>query len=89
MEHTITATDLARRLSDILSRVRYRGERFVVERNGEPVAALMPVTAAPRVTVGELFERLRAIGLPDEDFAADLEAIQATQPKLASPEWPS
>ena len=89
MEHTLTASDLARRLSEVLSRVRDHGERFAVERNGEPVAALIPVDAAPRVTVGELFERLRAIGLPDEDFAADLEAIQATQPKLASPKWPS
>ena len=43
METKITATDLAKSLSDVLNRVRYRGERFLVERNGEPVAAVLPV----------------------------------------------
>jgi antitoxin (DNA-binding transcriptional repressor) of toxin-antitoxin stability system len=42
METTITATELARNLSDILNRVRYRGERFRVERNGELVATIEP-----------------------------------------------
>jgi prevent-host-death family protein len=89
MESSITATALAKNLSDVLNRIRYRGERFVVERNGEPVAALMPVKANPRVTVGELFERIRRIGWPDDQFPDDLEAIQASQPRVGSPKWPS
>ena len=35
METRITPTELARSLSDVLNRVRYRGERFRIERNGE------------------------------------------------------
>ena len=89
MERRITATELARNLSDVLSRVRYRRERFVVERNGELVASLGPVDAAPGITVAELFERLRSISRPDERFADDLEAIQAGQPRVELPEWPS
>lgn len=89
METKISATELAKNLSDVLSRIRYRGERFVVERNGEPVAALLPATAARGVTVGELFERLRIIGRPDEAFADDLEAVQVAQAVVEVPEWPS
>jgi prevent-host-death family protein len=42
MESTISATTLARQLGDILGRVRYRGEAFVIERNGTAVARLVP-----------------------------------------------
>lgn len=89
METRITSTDLARGLSDILNRVRYRGERFIVERNGEPIAAVLPVAGARKITFDELLERLRTLGWPDEDFADDLEAIQASQPKVEFPEWDS
>jgi antitoxin (DNA-binding transcriptional repressor) of toxin-antitoxin stability system len=89
MERRISATELAKNLSDVLSRIRYRGERFVVERNGEPVASLGPVGAAPGITVAELFERLRTISRPDERFTDDLETIQASQPRVEFPEWPS
>lgn len=81
METTITATELAKNLSDVLNRIRYRGERFVIERDGEPLASLAPVKAANGITVNELFELLRRVGLPDEGFADDLEAIQSEQPK--------
>jgi prevent-host-death family protein len=78
---TLTAADLARRLSDILNRVRYRGERFVVERNGEPVAVLVPLGSevAPPVapTPREVVDRLGALELPGEGYAADLAATRA------------
>ena len=51
METTITATELSRSLSDILSRVRYKGETFIVERNGVPVATLAPPVPAKRMTL--------------------------------------
>lgn len=89
METKITASNLAKNLSDVLNRIRYRGERFVVERNGEPLAALLPATAPRGISVAELFERLRTIGWPDEGFADDLEAIQTAQPKVELSEWPS
>lgn len=53
MESRITATDLARQLGDVLGRVRYRGEAFIVERNGKPVARLGPVETAPGAAVRE------------------------------------
>ncbi|MDO8670602.1 MAG: type II toxin-antitoxin system Phd/YefM family antitoxin [Dehalococcoidia bacterium] len=89
MDTQITATDLAKGLSDVLNRVRYRGERFVVERNGEPVAAVLPVAGIRGLSVSALFERLRRLNWPDEGFADDLEAVQANQPKAGDPEWRS
>jgi antitoxin (DNA-binding transcriptional repressor) of toxin-antitoxin stability system len=89
MEQTISATELAKNLSSILSRVQYRGERFVVERNGEPVAAIGPVGAPAGLSVRELFDLVRRIGFPDDQFAVDLEAIQADQQKAVLPPWPS
>lgn len=88
-ETRVTATELAKNLSDILNRVRYRGEHFVVERNGEPVATIEPVGPLRPATFGELLRRLKEVGLPDAGFADDLEQIQASQPKFELPEWPS
>lgn len=38
----ITITYLARNLADIVNRVAYRGERFVVLRGSRPVVELVP-----------------------------------------------
>ena len=89
MESTITATELARRLSDVLNRVRYRGERFVVQRNGEPVATLAPAGPPPGITWAELMVQLRDLPRPDEGFTDDLEAIQSAQGPARFPEWPN
>lgn len=69
---TITATEAARNLSEVLSRVRYRGEHFEVTRGGESVARLLPPLAPRRVTVRRLFELLTRQERPDSDFAAEL-----------------
>jgi antitoxin (DNA-binding transcriptional repressor) of toxin-antitoxin stability system len=74
MEHRISATELARRLGDVLGRIRYRGERFVVERNGAPVARLEPVAGVPAVTLREALAVWESGG-PDPEFATALERI--------------
>jgi len=85
----IGATELARRLSDVLNRVRYRDERFLVERNGEPIATLGPAAPSARITLAELVARLPRAGSGDAGFADDLEAIQALQSPAESPAWPT
>jgi prevent-host-death family protein len=87
-ESTISATVLSKNLSDILNRVRYRGEEFVVERGGEPVARILPAAPSTGPTFRELVERLLA--LPgDSTFADDLERVQANQPTAEVADWPS
>ena len=75
MEGRISATQLARRLGDILGRVRYRGESFVVERNGDPVARLVPAPGRSGTTLREALDAWRAAAAPEPAFAADLARI--------------
>lgn len=75
METTITVADLERGLTDVLDRVRERGERFVVERDGQRVATIGPVRTKAGVTGRELIERIGHLKMPGDGFADDLEAI--------------
>lgn len=74
MERRISATELARSLGDVLARVRYRGDSFVVERNGKTVARLVPA-AERTATLGEALDAWRAAGPPDPEFADLLELV--------------
>ena len=89
METRITATDLAKSLSDILNRVRYRSESFVIVRSGEEIATLAPKGPIAGGTLQHLAAALRDRVSPGEGFADDLEAIQASQPRLGDPDWPN
>ena len=84
----VTATEAARNLSDLLNRVRYRGERFTVVRGGEEVAEIVPARRSAGVTLRELRDALASLPAPDDDFAADLERIRTEQPP-AEPSWRS
>jgi antitoxin (DNA-binding transcriptional repressor) of toxin-antitoxin stability system len=88
METTITATELAKGLSDVLNRVKYKGERFVVQRNGETIATLVPLAPPPGITVKALVAEIGNLSMPGDGFADDLEAIQAEQGVSELPEWP-
>jgi antitoxin (DNA-binding transcriptional repressor) of toxin-antitoxin stability system len=75
MEFRIGATELARKLGDVLGRVRFRRDTFVIERNGEPVARLSPW---PTAADAHLADGLRAWcerAEPDPGFADDLERV--------------
>ena len=43
MNTTISTGDLRQRLADTLNRASYAKDRIVVERNGQPVAAIVPL----------------------------------------------
>lgn len=86
---TLTATQLARNLSDVLNRVEYKGERFIIERNGQVVATLQPSTVTRRgPTLAEFVEALKHAPRLDPDFLDELEEIQANQPPAKVYEWP-
>ncbi len=77
MDIRVSATELARRLGDVLGRIRYRGESFLVERNGEPVARVVPLIERPTSALGEVLAGWSAAGPPDPDFARALEEVGA------------
>lgn len=78
MDIRISATELARNAGEILGRIRYRGDSFLVERNGEAVARVVPVVDRPTATLGEVVGGWLSAGSPEPDFARDLEAIGAS-----------
>jgi antitoxin (DNA-binding transcriptional repressor) of toxin-antitoxin stability system len=86
MESHISATRAARTFSDLLSRVRYRGETFVIERGGEPVGRLGPVTPSP-CTLAQLARLLRGLPRPDPGYWHTLEGITTRQPALPKSRW--
>jgi antitoxin (DNA-binding transcriptional repressor) of toxin-antitoxin stability system len=86
MERTISATRAARMFSDLLNRVRYRSETFIIERGGEPVGRLTPAGAS-RCTVAELAAHLRGGPKPDPGYWKELAAITRRQPKLPKSPW--
>lgn len=89
MRQRISATDVARNLSDVLNRVRYKGESFLIVRNGEEAGLLSPVSEGKPKTLRQLVGLMREMGSPDDEFASDLEAIRREQQSLPEDPWPS
>jgi len=71
----ISSTELARSIGDILGRVRYGRESFVVERNGKEVALLTPTSDASPKSLKEVLGAWIHAGPPDEEWANLLEQI--------------
>ncbi|MFN2568253.1 MAG: type II toxin-antitoxin system Phd/YefM family antitoxin [Candidatus Dormibacteria bacterium] len=49
----ISVAEAKRRFADVLGAVRYRGQRYVVERNGTPMAALVPLSDIPAAALDQ------------------------------------
>jgi antitoxin (DNA-binding transcriptional repressor) of toxin-antitoxin stability system len=77
MKNVISATTLARQLGDILGRVRYRRETFLIERNGVTVAQLVPAGETPRATSLAALRSWREAAPREPEFADDLERVGA------------
>lgn len=77
METLVSATELARKLGDYLARVRYRRESFLVEKNGKPVARVIPAEDPPPVTLSRALAIWCAAAPHDPGFADDLEVVSA------------
>jgi antitoxin (DNA-binding transcriptional repressor) of toxin-antitoxin stability system len=86
MESHISATQAARNFSDLLNRVHYRREVFIIERGGSPICRFEPA-GPPRCTAGSLTELLRTAPKPDAEFWNDLERITASQPPAPEVQW--
>ena len=71
----------------MLERVRH-GEQIAVERDGEVIATINPPVAKPGMTWSEFVAKVGDLEMPGDGFADDLEAIQAAQGIVQTPEWP-
>jgi len=86
MEKHITATQAVRDFSELLNKIKFKRDRYIIERNGKPVAQMEPVREAKKAkTLKELKSLLKELPRLDEEldaFAADLVGIRKDQPPL-------
>ena len=84
----ISATDAARSFSDVVARVRYRGEEFVVEKGGEAVCRISPVDqAVSKSTIGDLLALLKSMPPVDDGYREAVLELTRKQPKLPRSPW--
>jgi len=65
----ISVTEASRNFADCVNRVRYQDASFVLHKNGEPVAQLVPAERKG-CTGAELAAALRKVRLSDEERRA-------------------
>lgn len=87
MRSSVSATEAARTFSDLLNRIRYRGEEFVVERNGEAVCRMVPAAPTMRLTLAELISLLQALPKPDAAFASAVRRAARAPRRLPRSPW--
>jgi antitoxin (DNA-binding transcriptional repressor) of toxin-antitoxin stability system len=83
----VSATEAVRTFSDLLNRIRYRGEEFVVERAGEPVCRMSPAASPRRLTLKELASLLREVPKTDAGYASDVRRAARSQGRLPRSPW--
>jgi antitoxin (DNA-binding transcriptional repressor) of toxin-antitoxin stability system len=81
----ISATEAARSFSELLDRVCYRGESFVIERGGEPVCEMSHVQPL-RFSGADFLTVLHSLPKPDPRYWKAVE--KATKQVFAVPRSP-
>ena len=71
----ISSTSLVRSIGDILGRVRFRGEAFIIERSGKPVAVLSPYPATEATSLAGTIGTWVDAGPPDLEWANVIENV--------------
>ena len=84
MKIRISTTEAARNLEECLARIKHTGERFVLTKNRRPVAELGPVSGTRGPTLRMLWTAMRE-ARADEDFARDLERVNACDVPMEHP----
>ena len=83
----VSATKAVRTFSDLLNRIHYRGEEFVVERGGEAVCRMTPAAPPKRPTLGDLVSLLREVPKPDAGFASAVRRATRSQGRQPRSPW--
>lgn len=86
MERTIAAVDARRQFGKVLNEVMAKGDSYLVERHGEPVAAVVPIRLYEqwKRERDAFFDRMeetakRANMSEEEGMSLALEAVQAVR----------
>ncbi len=84
----LSATELAKKLSDVLNRVHYQRETVIVERGGKPVCPLTPVPRSLEFQLSDLVALFHSLPSADEEWAAAVAEGVAKQDEFEGFEWP-
>jgi antitoxin (DNA-binding transcriptional repressor) of toxin-antitoxin stability system len=82
----ISATEAARSFSELLDRVCYRGETFVIERGGEPVCEMSHVKAL-HFSGADVLALLQSLPKPDPGYWHALEDATRQTPTVPDSPW--
>jgi antitoxin (DNA-binding transcriptional repressor) of toxin-antitoxin stability system len=83
---TVSATEAARRFSDLINRASYQGETFVIERGGKPICQIGPL-AEKRCTGADLIELFARLPRPDDEYLDAVEEIIRNQEPIGPSPW--
>lgn len=86
MKSYISATQAVRTFSKLLNRVHDRGEEIVIERNGEPICTMSPITPQ-RCTGADLVALLRSLPKPGSGFWDDVEEATKQYSEMPPSPW--
>ena len=93
MRRKVTAVEARKRFGEVLEGVFYRGDEVVIERQGKPMAVVIPAElyASIRRARDEVFEQIernwernKDVNLAEIDAAVD-EAVRAAREKARKP----
>lgn len=84
----ISATEAARSFSELLDRVCYRGETFVIERGGEPVCEMSHVKPL-RFTGVDFLTLLHSLPKPDAGYWDAVEELAKQTAAVPESPWGS
>ncbi len=84
--HVISATAAARSFSELVSRVRYKGETYLIEKGGRPMCELSPV-ANSRFTGADFLALLGTLPKPAAEFLDTVEEAIRCQAMIESSSW--
>jgi prevent-host-death family protein len=84
MTERVSTMDVRQRLGDILNRVALRHDEFVIERKGEPLAALVPVQKLEQLRA---IARRHALLFLEQQRGGPLSDEEALELALEAQEW--
>jgi antitoxin (DNA-binding transcriptional repressor) of toxin-antitoxin stability system len=84
----LSATELAKRLSDVLNRVHYQNETVIVERGGKPLCQITPVPRSLDFHLSDLLSLLDSLPSPGEEWAEAVAQGVAEQDEFEGFKWP-
>jgi hypothetical protein len=85
---SISATEAARNFSELMNRVHYRRQSFLIERGGLAVCEIRPVHEATGFNGADLVSLLKSLPSPPAAYLDAVEEAIEQQPPAEETRWP-